>query len=82
VSATSFGTRADRAAQIVAKGGIYVDGDTIKVPSAAGDRVYTVRLVDGRVTCNCQDFANRQQPCKHVLSAQTFVARQSGTGAP
>lgn len=74
---TSFGTRQDRAAQLVAKGGIHVDGDTIKVPSAGGDRLYTVRLVEGRITCNCADYANRQKPCKHVLSAQLFAAQRS-----
>lgn len=72
---TSFGTRQDRAAQLVAKGGIHVDGDTIKVPSAGGDRLYTVRLVEGRITCNCED-SRRGHECKHCRAAALFVAQQ------
>lgn len=75
--ANSFPTRQQAAEQIVAAGGITIDGDAIKVPSSDGRRFYRVRRIGDRVICSCADFANRQLPCKHIRAAELFAAQQS-----
>jgi len=43
------------------------------VPSQSGDRHYLVNLQ--REYCNCPDFIERGEPCKHVYAARIVVQR-------
>src|SRR5437762_2198018 len=51
------------------------------VPSEAGGGSYRVTL-GPHPSCPCEDFALRQQPCKHILAAQIVCAREHGGTAP
>src|SRR4051794_34172939 len=43
----------------------------VESESEAG-KFYFVLAVDGRDTCNCQDYQRRGGPCKHALAAALF----------
>jgi ribosomal 50S subunit-recycling heat shock protein len=72
-----FASRADLARELAASGKIRVDGDSILVSSSDGNkREYAVRLIDGRVVCNCED-SRRGHECKHARAAALWVAQQA-----
>ncbi|MDE2482156.1 MAG: transposase [bacterium] len=37
---------------------------------------YTVRYVLGRFVCNCADFADRREPCKHIFAVEYFEGHE------
>jgi predicted nucleic acid-binding Zn finger protein len=43
------------------------------VPSQSGDRHYLVNLQ--REYCNCPDFIERGEPCKHIYAARIVVTK-------
>src|SRR5206468_2225887 len=47
------------------------------VPSQTGNGRYWVRLDLDPPTCTCPDFAERNQPCKHVFAVQFTVEREN-----
>jgi transposase len=59
----------------------FVDG-TWRVPSQhSPDRKYHVVLT-GEVSCTCEDFQLRRQPCKHIHAARLVQERDHGDKAP
>jgi hypothetical protein len=40
------------------------------------------RVTLSPISCDCEDFLLRQQPCKHAIAAQLTQERQGGTTAP
>lgn len=73
---TSFPSRTERAQELADSGRIVRSGNEYLVPSLTSDLVYRVRMDGDRVVCNCEDFQQRQQACKHVLAATLVHARQ------
>jgi hypothetical protein len=83
--------RLDRAAQLVAAEAvtpIYGLGYLVASQSEPG-RSYWVQLVDGRWTCECEDFRQRGGPCKHAWATILFATAErldaeqgDPTGAP
>jgi len=62
-----------KALQIVAEKGIYEVGDgTFKVISSNPGQYHTVRVANGRRTCDCPDFAKRKK-CKHVYAVTYYL---------
>ncbi len=63
-----FKLREMRGLAIVAAGGQIrrIDDDLFLVRSQSSDTCYEVKWADQRWFCNCLDFAERQQACKHV----------------
>ena len=47
------------------------------VPSQSGTGVYSVGL-DDQVSCPCEDFVLRLEPCKHIIAARLVRARDHG----
>jgi hypothetical protein len=48
------------------------------VPSQTGRKTYTVNMVGAEPLCDCADFAERGQPCKHIFAVQFTKAREFG----
>ena len=46
-----------------------------KVPSQSGNGSYVVS-VDGEPFCTCQDFQERQKPCKHIFAVDFIIQRE------
>lgn len=81
--ANSFGSRADRAEQLAASGGITrsADGTAWLVPSRTeAGRFYSVIKVNGEPRCNCTDFLTRGRACQHVLAAGIVAKRSLAFG--
>lgn len=51
------------------------------VPSQSGSGKYRVTLQPSE-TCTCDDFALRQQPCKHIIACRLIQERDHGGQAP
>ena len=67
-------SRLSRAADLYGLGNVerQPDGTWLVVSACNPEQAY---LVDARMhTCSCLDYANRQAPCKHVLSCRIFAA--------
>src|ERR1700746_3313834 len=47
------------------------------VPSQSGKKAYRVNLAGEEPSCNCPDFEERQQPCKHVFAVAYVVVAQN-----
>ena len=43
---------------------------------------YLVRWILGRFVCNCQDFFDRQEPCKHIHATQFFEHKEERDSPP
>ena len=68
--------RLSRAADLYGLGNVerQPDGTWLVVSACNPEQAY---LVDARMhTCSCLDYANRQPPCKHVLSCRIFAAAE------
>lgn len=46
------------------------------VPSQTGKKTYTVNMVGASPECDCDDFAQRGQPCKHLFAVEFTKARE------
>jgi transposase len=51
------------------------------VPSQTGQKRYTVDLVGASPKCDCDDFAKRGEPCKHVFAVEFTKARDAAPPA-
>lgn len=71
--------RLEKAEALVREGAVYAisgrDGGFV-VRNGDGTQMYGVSLREGRESCSCPDFEQRQRdaglPCKHLLAAQLF----------
>jgi hypothetical protein len=62
-------TRRQRGYQIFLAGGVrkmYRRNEWKVASQRVHDAFYTIVLVLGRLACNCPDFRDRQEPCKHI----------------
>lgn len=75
-------TRELKALEIAARTRIAFDGHTWTVPSQSGNGSHRVTLTATTVTCTCDDFQLRQQPCKHGLAVRLILERECGGKAP
>ena len=64
-----------RGVAIAAVAPIRRNSDGFRVPSQSGFGSYSV-YVDGEAYCDCPDFDNRQQPCKHVYAVLVVLQRE------
>jgi len=69
-----------KALEIAARSRVTFICGTWIVPSATSDRNYVVTLQPD--SCQCEDFATRQQPCKHIIAARLVCERDHGGKAP
>lgn len=51
------------------------------VPSQSGNGTYKV-ILKPMESCECEDFATRGQPCKHIIAARLVQERDHGGKAP
>ena len=47
------------------------------VPSQTGQKKYIVSVVKRALQCDCDDFAKRQLPCKHIFAVEFTKAREA-----
>ena len=70
-----------RALEIAARSKFSFTNGICTVPSQSGSGSYRVTLGE-EATCECDDFAIRRKPCKHIIAARLVWARDHGSGAP
>jgi transposase len=70
-----------KALEIAARCRITFDGTVWSVPSQTSGKTYRV-TIGSPPTCQCEDFALRQAPCKHIIAARLVCARDHGGKAP
>jgi transposase len=68
--------RHQRAEEILATGMIERRGSVYFVPSQSGKPRYAVRFDGPTPDCGCDDFEERQLPCKHIIAVQMLLERQ------
>ncbi len=73
-------SREAKALEIAARMRLTYQDGAWHVPSQTGGGTYTVTLRP--VSCTCEDFTIRQQPCKHALAARLVEERDHGGQAP
>jgi hypothetical protein len=61
---------------IAAKSHIKRRGDLYLVPSQSGAGKYQVLIDTDQPRCECQDFQNRSETCKHLYAVRFYVERQ------
>lgn len=66
-----------KALEIAARSRIAFDGRAWTVPSQSGNGVYSV-VLDDQVSCPCEDFVLRLEPCKHIIAARLVRERDHG----
>jgi len=66
-----------KALEIAARSRISFDGTAWAVPSQSGNGVYSV-VLDDQVSCPCEDFVLRLEPCKHIIAARLVRERDHG----
>jgi transposase len=66
-----------KALEIAARSHIVADDNGWIVPSQTSARKYRVTLHPA-VTCTCEDFELRREPCKHVLAVRFSLEREQG----
>jgi hypothetical protein len=70
-----------KALEIAARSRITLENGVWSVPSQTSPATrYRVTLCP--VSCTCEDFQLRQQPCKHVIAARLVCERDHGQQAP
>jgi hypothetical protein len=67
--------------EIAARCKLTFDGVAWSVPSQSSAATYRVTL-GSQPSCECEDFALRQLPCKHILAARLVCARDHGGKEP
>lgn len=70
-----------KAWEIAARVKITFDGEAWLVPSQTTGKKYRVSI-GSEPSCQCEDFALRREPCKHVIAARIVCARDHGGKAP
>jgi hypothetical protein len=74
-SADPIDARRQRGLAIAARCRIENKGGMWVVPSQTGDGRYYVDAAAPR--CTCKDFAEREQPCKHIFAVRFVIERES-----
>jgi transposase len=70
-----------KALELAARSRIVFDGSAWVVPSQSSGKKYKV-TIGAEPSCECEDFALTQRPCKHVLAARLVCERDHGGKAP
>src|SRR5947207_2510811 len=70
-----------KALELAARAQIVWDGETWIVPSQSASGTYKVTTWPGAERCECEDFALRQERCKHILAARLVEERDGGRKA-
>src|SRR5271163_870906 len=73
--------RERRGLEIAALSNLIRKGAVWLVPSQSGHGRYTVSPDPAEPFCNCPDFEERQQPCKHVFAARYVLRRENADGS-
>jgi len=73
--------REAKALEIAARSRVTFDGKAWIVPSQTGSGTYRVTLAS-QPSCECDDFALRQLPCKHIIAARLVRERDGEIMAP
>jgi transposase len=73
-------TREAKALEIAARMRLAYRDGAWHVPSQSGNGTYKVALRPE--SCECEDFALRAQPCKHIIAARLVQERDHGGQAP
>jgi transposase len=71
-----------KALELAARARIVWDGEAWSVPSQSANGLYRVVTWPGAESCECEDFALRQQACKHVIAARLVEEREGKRPAP
>ena len=68
------GARQIRAYAIISKGDTptVLEGNKYLVPSKSSDKGYTINA-SGLWSCECKDYQNRKQDCKHILAVRIWL---------
>lgn len=70
-------TRELKALEIAARSKIIFDNDAWIVTSQSSAKKYRVQL--NPISCSCEDFELRREPCKHVLAVRFTLEREGGS---
>lgn len=70
-----------KALEIAARSRIEFRDGVWLVPSQTSSNVYRVTIGE-KLSCECEDFQLRKEPCKHVIAARLVCARDHGGKAP
>ena len=74
-------SREERGRAIAEKSGQIqkVKDNQYKVRSQSGNGSYEIKIGKNGAECNCPDFQNRHQPCKHILGLRYYLEVQKDT---
>ena len=67
--------------EIAARCRVTFDGTVWLVPSQTTGKTYRV-TIGSPPSCQCEDFALRQEPCKHIIAARLVCGRDHGGKSP
>ena len=72
-----------KALELAARQKIVWTGESWSVPSQNRNKAgnYKVQTWPGAESCTCDDFALRQEPCKHILAARLTEEREGKRSA-
>ena len=73
--------RQRKALELAARAKITFDGTAWLVPSQTTSNTYRVTLGE-KLSCQCEDFQLRAQPCKHIIAARLVCARDHDGKTP
>jgi transposase len=71
-----------KALELAARSKIVWNGEVWLVPSQNRNGTYKVTTWPGAERCECDDFALRQEPCKHIIAARLVEERDGRREAP
>lgn len=81
--------RLEKAEQLVAEGAVFpISGreGCFVVKNGDGTQFYGVCVREGRESCSCPDYEQRQRgaglPCKHLMAVELFIEAQGTTPEP
>lgn len=78
----SMNTRELKALHLAAFAKISYESGVWKVPSQSGNGWYEIRFPEAGASCTCEDWATRQEDCKHILATRIIIQREGGPPAP
>ena len=67
-------TREDKGKQISKNPNIVKTSNGWRIPSESNpNKKYLVKEVEGKLSCNCYDYCNKKNKCKHVFAIEFFI---------